>query len=96
MSSPQIVWLRRDLRLADQPALQAAAQCVQQEAGKPHSRAGALFLHYNFCRIHKSLKTSPAMAAGIADTLWSLDDVIVKIDELAPPPAKRVPYKKRS
>ena len=61
-----------------------------------HIHALALyFVHYNFCRIHKSLKTSPAMAAGIADTLWSLDDVIAKIDEMAPPPAKRGPYKKR-
>ena len=62
-----------------------------------HIHALALyFVHYNFCRIHKSLKTSPAMAAGISDTLWSLDDVIAKIDEMAPPPAKRGPYKKRN
>ena len=61
-----------------------------------HIHALALyFVHYNFCRIHKSLKTSPAMAAGITDTLWSLDNVIAKIDEMAPPPAKRGPYKKR-
>lgn len=62
-----------------------------------HIHALALyFVHYNFCRIHKTLKTSPAMAAGIADTLWSMDDVIAKIDEMAPPPAKRGPYKKRN
>ena len=61
-----------------------------------HIHALALyFVHYNFCRIHKSLKTSPAMAARITDTLWSLDNVIAKIDEMAPPPAKRGPYKKR-
>lgn len=61
-----------------------------------HIHALALyFVHYNFCRIHKSLKTSPAMAAVITDTLWSLDNVIAKIDEMAPPPAKRGPYKKR-
>ncbi len=39
---------------------------------------------------------SPAMAAGITDTLWSLDDVIAKIDEMAPTPTKRGPYKKRN
>ena len=62
-----------------------------------HIHALALyFVHYNFCRIHKSIKTSPAMAAGITDTLWSLDDVIAKIDEMAPPPKKRGPYKKRA
>lgn len=53
------------------------------------------FVHYNFCRIHKSLKVSPAMAAGVSETLWSMDDVIAKIDEMAPPPKKRGPYKKR-
>ena len=61
-----------------------------------HIHALALyFVHYNFCRIHKSLKVTPAMEAGIADTLWTMDDVIAKIDAMAPPPAKRGPYKKR-
>jgi IS1 family transposase len=61
-----------------------------------HVHAIALyFMHYNFCRIHKSLRVTPAMAAGITDRLWSFDDILVKIDEMAPPPAKRGPYKKR-
>jgi IS1 family transposase len=61
-----------------------------------HIHALALyFVFYNFTRIHKTLRMSPAMAAGITDRLWSLDDVIAKIDELAPAPAKRGPYKKR-
>ena len=53
------------------------------------------FVLYNFCRIHKTLKVSPAMAAGITDRLWSLDDVLAKIDA-AKVPAKRGPYKKRN
>lgn len=62
-----------------------------------HIHALALyFVFYNFTRIHKTLRMSPAMAAGVTDRLWSLDDVIAKIDELAPAPAKRGPYKKRS
>lgn len=61
-----------------------------------HIHALALyFVFYNFTRIHKSLKVTPAMAAGITDTLWSLEDVVAKIDEMAPAPAKRGPYKKR-
>jgi hypothetical protein len=52
-------------------------------------------LRFNFCRIHKSLKVSPAMAAGVSETLWSLDDVVAKIDEIAPAPKPRGPYKKR-
>jgi IS1 family transposase len=61
-----------------------------------HIHALALyFAFYNFCRIHKSLKVTPAMAAGITDRLWSLEDIVAKIDEMAPPPAKRGTYKKR-
>jgi len=61
-----------------------------------HIHALALyFVFYNFCRIHKTLRVSPAMAAGITDRLWSLEDVIARIDEDAPVPAKRGPYKKR-
>jgi IS1 family transposase len=62
-----------------------------------HIHAIALyFVFYNFCRIHKSLRVSPAMAAGVSDRLWSLEDVVAKIDELAPPPKPRGPYKKRT
>jgi IS1 family transposase len=62
-----------------------------------HIHALALyFVFYNFTRIHKTLRMSPAMAAGVTNRLWSLDDVIAKIDELAPQPTKRGPYKKRS
>jgi IS1 family transposase len=34
------------------------------------------FMHYNFCRIHQTLRITPAMAAGIADRVWSLADVL--------------------
>ncbi len=32
--------------------------------------------HYNFCRRHSTLRTTPAMAAGVTNTLWSLADLI--------------------
>lgn len=61
-----------------------------------HVHALALyFAFYNFVRIHKTLRMSPAMAAGITDRLWSLDDIVTKIDAMAPEPTKRGPYKKR-
>lgn len=34
------------------------------------------FAHYNFCRIHGSLRITPAMAAGIADHVWSVEELI--------------------
>ena len=62
-----------------------------------HVHALALyFAFYNFVRVHKTLRMSPAMAAGVADRLWSLDDVIARIDADAPKPGKRGPYKKRA
>jgi len=61
-----------------------------------HIHALALyFAFYNFCRIHKSLRVTPAMAAGITDRLWTLEDIVAKMDAMAPAPAKRGPYKKR-
>ncbi len=34
------------------------------------------FTFYNFCRVHKSLRTTPAMAAGIADHIWSVRELL--------------------
>lgn len=42
-----------------------------------HMAATALhFAHYNFVRIHKTLRTTPAMAAGVANTLWSVEELL--------------------
>ena len=34
------------------------------------------FLYYNFVRIHKTLKVTPAMAAGVTDRLWEVSDMV--------------------
>lgn len=34
------------------------------------------FLHYNFARVHQTLRTTPAMAAGLADHVWSIEEII--------------------
>ena len=61
-----------------------------------HAHAVALhFMYYNFCRIHGSLKTTPAMAAGITDRQWQIEDIIRLVDARAPKPGPRGPYKKR-
>ncbi len=52
------------------------------------------FVFYNFVRMHKSLKMTPAMAAGVSDRLWSMDDIVALVDARAPKPGKRGPYKK--
>lgn len=39
------------------------------------------FMHYNFVRIHQTLRVTPAMAAGVSKTLWSMTDVVRIVDE---------------
>lgn len=34
------------------------------------------FAHYNFCRIHRSLRITPAMAVGISDHVWDLEELL--------------------
>jgi IS1 family transposase len=59
-----------------------------------HCDALALyFFHYNFCRQHKSLRVSPAMAAGVTDELLSMEH-LCRIMDAENPPKKRGPYKK--
>lgn len=61
-----------------------------------HVRMVALYtMFYNFIRIHKSLRVTPAMQAGITERLWSFEDIIVRIDRDAPKPAPRGFYKKK-
>ena len=39
--------------------------------------AGAVhFMHYNFCRVHATLKTTPAVAAGVADHVWGVAEIV--------------------
>lgn len=61
-----------------------------------HVHALALyFMFYNFVRVHKTLRTSPAMAAGVSQTLWTMEDIAERIGARTGKPAKRGPYKKR-
>jgi hypothetical protein len=34
------------------------------------------FAHYNFVRVHRSLRVTPAMEAGVSDRLWSIDELV--------------------
>lgn len=62
-----------------------------------HIHALALYhVFHNFVRIHTTLRTSPAMAAGIVDSLWSMQDVVHAIDQRFPAPTgPRGPYRKQ-
>ncbi len=52
------------------------------------------FMHYNFVRIHKTLRVTPAQEAGVTDKLWTVEDIVNLLP--APVAKKRGPYKKNS
>lgn len=53
------------------------------------------FVHYNFVRMHKTLKMTPAMAAGVTNTLHDMTWLVSMIDAAAPKPGPRGPYRKK-
>jgi len=47
-----------------------------------HMHAVALhYMHYNFVRIHKSLRMTPAMAAGVTEHLWEIEDIVALLGQ---------------
>jgi len=61
-----------------------------------HAHMVAIYaVWYNFLRVHKTLRVTPAMAAGICDTLMIWEQIVEAMDADAPKPGKRGPYKKR-
>lgn len=62
-----------------------------------HAYAVALhMMYYNFVRLHTTLRTTPAMAAGITARLWEIGDIVKLVEDAEPKPTKRGPYKKRA
>jgi IS1 family transposase len=62
-----------------------------------HIHMVALYtVFYNYVKMHKALRMSPAMAAKLSDKLWSMTDVAEMIDATLPQPGKRGPYKTRN
>jgi IS1 family transposase len=67
---------------------------------KVENHAHAVALHctfYNYVRIHKTLRVSPAMAAGLTTRLWDMKDIIALVEkaEAGAAPVKRCSYKLR-
>jgi IS1 family transposase len=59
-----------------------------------HGHAIALyFAYYNFCRVHKTLRVTPAMEAGLAHHVWTVEELVAILPE--PVSKKRGTYKPR-
>ncbi len=39
------------------------------------------FMYYNFCRIHQTLRVTPAMEAGVTDRLWDIEDILALLNK---------------
>ncbi len=52
------------------------------------------FMHYNFCRVHQTLGTTPAVAAGVADHVWKIDEIIALLEAAEATPIRRGSYAK--
>lgn len=42
---------------------------------------GPHFMHDNFCRIHQSLRSTPAMKAGVTDHLWTIEEMVGLVEK---------------
>ncbi|MCY4607502.1 MAG: IS1 family transposase [bacterium] len=57
-----------------------------------HMHMVALYtIWYNFIRIHKCLRVTPAMEAGLSKSIWEMEDLVRIVDERAPKPGPRCP-----
>lgn len=52
------------------------------------------FAHYNFCRVHQTLRVTPAMQAGLTDHVWTIEELVgvLEANEAKTVSCKRGPY----
>jgi len=53
-------------------------------------------MYYNFCKIHKTLRVTPAMEAGVSDRVLDVVDIVKLVEDVEPKPGKRGRYKKKA
>lgn len=41
---------------------------------------GSVYMHYNFCRIHRTLRVTPAMEAGVTNHVWEIKEVVALLE----------------
>jgi IS1 family transposase len=51
-----------------------------KKVGNHEAAIAVYFMHYNYCRIHQTLRITPAMAAGLTDHVWEIEEVIALLD----------------
>lgn len=88
---------RQDLSLRTHMRRSTQLTKASSKRVENHCHALALyFVWHNFCRIHKPLTVTPAMAASVTDTLRDMKWIVSLIDARAPKPGPRGSYKKKN
>jgi hypothetical protein len=52
------------------------------------------FMHYNFAKVHGTLRVTPAMEAGVSDHIWTVEEIAALLPE--PTSGPRGPYRKKN
>ena len=73
-----------------------ATNAFSKKAARHAAMVSLHFLNYNFCWVHKTVRMSPAMAAGLDPVLHDVGWIAELIEEALPPSGPRGPYKKRT
>lgn len=76
--------------------LHPAHERAQQEARNLMCAVALHCAYYNFVRVHSTIKTTPAVAAGVADHVWTLPELIGLLEQIEDAkPRERGPCKER-
>jgi len=62
---------------AQQTCLSLSLQVIDCRSLDSGKRLVNHFMHYNFARLHKTLRVTPAMEAGLSDHIWSLEEIVI-------------------
>jgi hypothetical protein len=54
--------------------------CLDERGARCAWGVSLHFMHYNFARVHQTLKTTPAVAAGVADHVWTTREIAALLD----------------
>lgn len=80
ISTSYVEWANLTIRMQNRRFTRLTNAFSKKVENHAHMLA-LYFMSYNFVRIHKTLRTTPAMAAGVSESLWSMEDVVRMIDE---------------
>ena len=79
----RLSWKTESVDENEHSSVHSAHKCILKKI-ENHAAAVALwFVYYNFCRVHTTLRVTPAMAASISNHVWTIDELCGLLPEMA-------------